>query len=108
MVRFDFRWSLKKGLFLFCFLLDSIVNLHVLYIHYTVYTQLYLSPTGAIRQPCLLLTFESGVCLSESRVLSLTEDQTGASWQLRKRGALFIAIEQQEGEKEANSSWQDM
>lgn len=35
------------------------------------------------------------------------EDQAGASWQFLQRGALFLAAEQQEGEKEANSTWQD-
>lgn len=32
------------------------------------------------------------------------EDHTGASWHLCEREALFIATEQQEDEKEANST----
>lgn len=54
------------------------------------------------------MTLESGVSLSGSEVLCPVEDQTGTSWQLSKRGALFLAAELQEVEKEANSTWQDM
>lgn len=35
----------------------------------------------------------------------------GPDWSLvaaPQKGALFLAVEQQEGEKEANSTWQDM
>lgn len=45
---------------------------------------------------------------SENGVLSPVEQQSGALWQRSKRGALFLAAEQQEGEKEANPTWQDM
>lgn len=45
---------------------------------------------------------------SENGVLSPVEQQSGALWQCSKRGALFLAAKQQEGEKEANPTWQDM